>query len=679
MAESSNSKESPPDIYKPLDKSTREIRLFEILPSKDTNATIEIRLFRRRLEDVLGQFIPFSYVWGDPTDTKPIMVNGISTPSTRNLADFLKQTRTLLPDILIKGSWDKPAIFWADAICINQQDTEERNHQVQLLKSIYSSAPLALAWLGHYRDAHLAVSLAESLGPPCSHKSKSISPKVDCNSWMYAYPHLWDVSEDRNAYWEAFQALAQSPYWTRTWTFQEMVLPINALLMCGSSLVEWQSFQAVREFLMALLATVTSCELPARGHHRTLLSAIGSFMGGSAGPINGICNVRLVIAATSDYPDLTLVPLQAKHQATDPRDKVYGLLGVMKTRLEADYTKDTAQVYSEFVSAWIDEVKDLNFLIYSHHYDRIARHGQNPLPSWAPDWEAISREENNTEDYPNRAHFMVRFLNLFEGSEQLPLGNAHVRDGLSTLAAPGVVVGKVEEVYPPWSSDMSDAYFAIDVFQLAVKCRSCSGPPLGPGLHVLQVLFRTIIPHDKLRNMLQNEEISHQGSLALYFLVGLLAWVVDSEGPDWHRVAEIFLPPLGIPLGPDFSRAWKEEIFEGYSPESNMPDWEDAAAAMEWAWENAREDVEVLRNRTRDRLEPPLKVVTNNGYLGVAAAAQAGDLVVVLAGCRVPVLLRRSGSYCEHVGSCFVVGLMEGEAKQMVDRGEAKIETFEIR
>ncbi|KAL6365637.1 hypothetical protein LRP88_01638 [Fusarium phalaenopsidis] len=222
MAESSNSKELPPDIYKPLDKDTREIRLFEILPSEDISATVEIRLFCRRLEDISGQFIPFSYVWGDPTDTKPIKVNGMSTAVTRNLADFLKQTRALLLDILTKGSWDKPAIFWADAICINQQDTEERNHQVQLLRSIYSSAPLALAWLGDVRNAHLAASLAESLGPPNDLSFISNLPNLDYSSWMHAHPHLWTVSEGRNAYWEAFKALVQSPYWTRTWTFQEM-------------------------------------------------------------------------------------------------------------------------------------------------------------------------------------------------------------------------------------------------------------------------------------------------------------------------------------------------------------------------------------------------------------------------------------------------------------------------
>jgi hypothetical protein len=141
----------------------------------------------------------------------------------------------------------------------------------------------------------------------------------------------------------------------------------------------------------------------------------------------------------------------------------------------------------------------------------------------------------------------------------------------------------------------------------------------------------------------------------------------------------IYLPLLGIPPGQDFSRAWKEKIFKGYSAEDNMPDWEDAAAAMEWTWENVREHVETLRKCARRHFGWPLKFVTNNGYLGTVTSAQVGDLAVVLVGCKAPVLLRRKGRHYEHVGPCFVVGLMVGEAKQMVDRGEAKMETFEIR
>ncbi|KAJ4207067.1 hypothetical protein NW759_014065 [Fusarium solani] len=605
MAESSNSKELPPNIYKPLDKDTQEIRLFEILPSEDINAAVEIRLFRRRLGDMSGQFMPFSYVWGDPTDTKPIKVNGMSTAVTRNLADFLKQTRASLLDILTKGSWDKPAIFWADAICINQQDMEERNHQVQLLKPIYSSAPLALAWLGHFSDAHLAVSLAESLGPSYDLEPDEGWQGLNYRSWMIENMHLWASSSQRDGYWDAYRSLVRSPYWARTWTLQEMVLPAHVLFMCGSSLVKWRSIMAVQQLLSALLSMACNPSHPTAEAHRDLYRAMGPFHNTLDDSIREINEMRWKMASTSDNPNLNLVPRLVEHRATDPRDKVYGLLGIMETRLEADYVKDTPQVYKEFVSTWINEIKDLNFLLYSQEHDRIARQNQTPLPSWAPDWEGLSMGEGPPRNNRNFGLFMAESFANYDASERLPTSNAHLCDGLTNLAAAGVVVSKVEEVYPRWPSDMMRL--------------------------------------------------------------------------DWPRIAATYLWQLGIPLGQDFSRAWREEIFKGYSAESGMMDCEGTVVALERTWENVRGEVEGLISFMRVYLGPSLKFVTNNGYLGISTAAQVGDMVVVLVGCKAPVLLRRRGSHYKHVGPCLVMGLMEGEAGQMVDRGEVKIETFEIR
>ncbi|KAI8717132.1 HET domain-containing protein [Fusarium sp. LHS14.1] len=563
---------------------------------------------------------------------------------------------------------------------------EERNHQVQLMKSIYSSAPLALAWLGHLNDAHLAVSLAESLSPPHSLEFMSNMRNLDYSSWMHANPHLWTVSEGRNAHWEAFKVLAESPYWTRTWTFQEMVLPSQVLFMCSPSLVAWQHVMAVQELVLALYSMVTHSILPTTRAHEALCLALLPFLTAKVPLTREIYETRRKLDATSNPPNLTLVPSLVNSQATDPRDRVYGLLGVIETRLEADYTKDTAQVYLEFASAWIHELKDLNLLLYCQAHCRNARHGPKPLPSWAPDWEAISQEKDDIKNHLDSGADLAGPFYSNDASMHLPPGNPHLVDDLSTLIASGVVAGKVEEVYPRWPSDISDTDLAVEVLQLVIRCRSSSGShlepsgsPSGPRLHIFQTLFRTIIPDMGLKNVYENRDVRLRWSSALCLLVGLLAWAVESERPDWQSVAALYLPRLGIPIGKEFSRAWKEEIFKGYIAEINVPDCENAAAAMESTWENAKECISVMRQLTKLILRPYVKFVTNNGYLGISNATQAGDMVVVLADCKAPVLLRRRGSHYEHVGPCFVMGLLDGEAKEMVDRGDAKIERFEIR
>lgn len=42
--------------------------------------------------------------------------------------------------------------FWVDAICINQQDDEERSHQVQIMGSIYKSTNECRIWLGEIEE-----------------------------------------------------------------------------------------------------------------------------------------------------------------------------------------------------------------------------------------------------------------------------------------------------------------------------------------------------------------------------------------------------------------------------------------------------------------------------------------------------------------------------------------------
>jgi hypothetical protein len=70
---------------------------------------------------------------------------------------------------------------------------------------------------------------------------------------------------------------------------------------------------------------------------------------------------------------------------------------------------------------------------------------------------------------------------------------------------------------------------------------------------------------------------------------------------------------------------------------------------------------------------------TKDGYLGLAPnGTLPGDLVCVLKGCGVPVVLRKSGNQYLHVGTCFVLGLMEGEARPLLMQGILETDVFEV-
>ncbi|KAH7361167.1 hypothetical protein BKA66DRAFT_396649, partial [Pyrenochaeta sp. MPI-SDFR-AT-0127] len=55
-------------------------------------------------------------------------------------------------------------LLWVDAICIDQNDLIERNHQVGLIGQIYSNATLVLTWGGKSdEDAQIVSKLISRL------------------------------------------------------------------------------------------------------------------------------------------------------------------------------------------------------------------------------------------------------------------------------------------------------------------------------------------------------------------------------------------------------------------------------------------------------------------------------------------------------------------------------------
>lgn len=67
---------------------------------------------------------------------------------------------------------------------------------------------------------------------------------------------------------------------------------------------------------------------------------------------------------------------------------------------------------------------------------------------------------------------------------------------------------------------------------------------------------------------------------------------------------------------------------------------------------------------------------TETGYLGLGPeGVQAGDEIYILNRCTVPVILRRGvgmeDGTAMHVGTCFVAGLMNGEAVEFIRSGKS--------
>lgn len=698
MAVSTDPTTAVPNLYRPLNADKHELRLLEICPSEDNDSQVQVKIFHCEFEDVQGHFMPFSYVWGDPTDTETIIINGIPTKIPNNLALLLQQIRALLPCILAEISWNKPALFWADAICINQDDTEERNHQVQFMRSIYGSAPVVLAWLGQVKDSHLAGNIVGACvawfktlkrNPASAH---FWNQDPNCDGWMERYPDFWTFSggvKKTNPHWTAIRKLLRSPYWRRTWIFQEITLPFDTLLIYGSTLIRLSSFEALLVWIMQFMRK-TASDFPFLdpGNYQELLLALGLVANAASRCIITPLSTRKHPLSNQRRPTLTLVPTLANLRASDPRDKIFGLLGVMDTHLVADYNKPVVQVYCEFVSAWIREVQDLNFLLEAYHIPNMeGSTGQPELPSWVPNWGAISRILNmrySTLGVFPTGHFLGK---QHQASKHLPIDPAHMNPSSRILTATGVVCGEVEEAYPAWKDSKGELAIGTSFFDLVQRYTDRSGLEghSRSRRHILQILFRTILQDSSLLNssvpLLRADETSFH-ALGISFLLCLArCYAANCDPPAQHfdDLAAAFLPRLGIPHGPEFSRFWREEIFGDVElGGADAAHWQDAESAFRWVYENRRAEFESIPGRLLSFFAFSVKFITKDNYMGVASSAEVGDKVVVLAGCNVPVLLRPKGNHYEHISACYVVGFMDGEAKEMVDRGEAKLETFEI-
>jgi hypothetical protein len=160
--------------YRPLNSSQREIRLLTLSPLSKTKAADEKNLvccdiehypFIRKNPLVAhttprfpwGDYAALSYVWGEPTPVKEIIVNGQRVAVRSNLEIALR--------IISQGPEVENGMkLWVDALCINQSDFEERASQAKRMGEIFESARLVLAWLGpESDDSNVAIDFVRNL------------------------------------------------------------------------------------------------------------------------------------------------------------------------------------------------------------------------------------------------------------------------------------------------------------------------------------------------------------------------------------------------------------------------------------------------------------------------------------------------------------------------------------
>ena len=345
------------NIYRPLRHD--EIRIISLQPGAQYDPVI-CSLVYDHLDTVKLPFEALSYTWGDSNNPIEIVCNGTTVQVTKSLFGALNALRYTQNNRLI----------WIDALCINQQDVDERNAQVKIMARIYQTASQVVVWLGEEDEASASAMHLLSKLSQCAKLSSKVQTPKQLNQDL----ELAGIPSRTDPVWSSLTLFLDRPWFYRIWVVQEVVMACRAVVACGYSCMHWEDLHQAAEFADGIDLT----NLLKRGNMRVM--AMHRYRHRRAGK------------------DLSLSRLllnERSQQATDDRDKVFALLGLatdVRAQQEGNgvwcipnYHMDTPQVYSELARSIITTYNSISILTAAG----IARlPGSYQLPSWVPDWSA---------------------------------------------------------------------------------------------------------------------------------------------------------------------------------------------------------------------------------------------------------------------------------------------------
>lgn len=357
----------PQYSYKPL-RGSREIRLLYLHPPQNGSNELRCDIHHcRDLESSPDEYEALSYTWadenGDKTLRKSIRCNGTTMHVTMNLAMALRELRH--PNC--------PRILWVDAVCINQNNDDEKNVQVGMMGYIYRRARQVVAWVGPESAMDVAAFRVVN----------------------YLHAEGWFSPEELYT-WFSLVRFIKRTWFSRVWIVQELALAKKIIIYCGKNQLDWDILRrGLVKFLdrmgvflntskadvsLERMFTLLSIRNLVTDHSDEQPQRLGRFTQFS---ISQIDDGR----ASKQVERGDLLRFMASTRlfgATEPKDRIYAMLGLVldndRDGIEIIYSKNVSygDVYREFVRVLILQHGTLDVL------SQAGLH--SALPSWVPDW-----------------------------------------------------------------------------------------------------------------------------------------------------------------------------------------------------------------------------------------------------------------------------------------------------
>lgn len=637
------------------DSNLLPIRLLRLLPGASSDPLrIEFEIFD--LENKPPYFEALSYAWGEPNpdhDAEVVVLSssGDSLGSLivwENLQSALQHLR--LPD--------EPRMLWIDALCIDQHDIQQKNHDVARMHEIYRRADLVLVWLGvdgQHNRSSAALQYIEKM-------ASLVTVNWDLHTMVVNEPHgsgsflvdpTWTLP---SRVMEDVLYLFKADWFERLWVRQEIWLARTAEVKCGSMAIDWEVF---RNGCFAIHDRGSRSSQP--GWSSALLQSIFALITGAPSDTRG-------------WRLYSLLNNTAFCRCTDDKDRIYALLGLLNSSpsnsltLQPDYSLSPSEVYRDVILANLGKPEMFDFLLRADLATKIP-----DKPSWIPN---LARPGNHGLDTATHAcPFMPP-----------PISRPHGQSALQLSAKRVSIISTVIPLYyqraqKPWLQQLRESG-SNDIFNRlrmvhrvlanvtfpaefytryapASEKATCSQPPASQPvtrtsgalldhperLSLVEAVLRTLV-RDQFRNLKAGDE--HE-------------FPPQSFQAHTKPPCDALLAVFAVP----------EDVLAARIRDESL-------RTVLISMEKEQETATSTRHSTpRDNIweyfekysiqDTPYSVlfITEDGYMGLGTIATAvGDEVYVVIGARAPVVLRPGPGEGEHqiVGACYLHGAMNGEA-----------------
>ena len=609
-----------PFHYSPLENG--HIRLLKLKASKGRDAPtsgelITVGPFEQ--DSPRSRSVPpyeaLSYVWGVASASCHIQINDcqfLIRPNLETALRSLAEQRT------------ESFLLWIDAICINQDDNAEKNLQVRMMRSIYHQAEGVLIWINspsgtfdnqHGSDDEITFTVK---GFAQAHKAgrdpKWLANYID-NTHGSRREKLNEETQGAEAKnhgkerggWPAVINFFDQDWWRRVWIRQEIAMSRRATVLCGEQSLDWEDVTAIAHWLNLFTTDLDDKTREGGGRHRS-----------GAYSAEDLQDFRQTLQVGGNVDLQTMLVHARNCEATDPRDKIFAVLGMVADNgvspdfygvapgpILVDYNLTPVEVAKQAFKKLAVLNEGLDALIFS----------QNPaqnkgIPSWAPDiYSGFSAQ-------PSRLKDMSTSLYRATGSRRHDYFRFSADNTLSVNVGIFDTIENLSQSFPSGLkiSDLDDTMriFRREAFEWLENMRTDEK---------YQVLMRTLTRDRDIRGRRLTSNV---------------------DGVDWSRFFRIEHTDVGARTEFHYlSRAIRR--FQAPA--------DDDAESRAWL----RLYSESIGNR---RL-----TLTEDGRLGlVPTATESQDAVCIINGLDVPLVLRKINdtSYIL-IGEAYISGVMDGQ------------------